>query len=231
MKIGIYRIPDIEPEKAVEYAKMIYDFPEHKLSKQGFAEKLGIKRRSGWFGQILAALNKFGLAEIKGDEIRTTELTEKLLNPKPHTNELQEARRTVFNSIELWRRLYRDGIRKESVEKDDFWVYLSEIEGIKGLDRKTVIKKTPSVQKRYIWALSYISSADIKTEPEQPLVAPSLKAEGISRRGIVLDVEKPELLKIQFGDFYIQVPKEDAEYALKLVARKLGIKLSDKKTD
>lgn len=233
MKLGIYHIPDLDPEKAVEYAKIIYDFPEHRLSRQGFAEKLGIKRKSGWFGQILASLIKFGLAKVKGDETRTTELTEKLLNPKPNTNELKEAKWTIFNSIKLWEILYTKGIGKESAEKEDFWVLLSEIEGIKGLDRKTVIKKTPSIQKRYIWALSYIGNADIERKPVKPLLSPP-KASGLSRGEIIAQPEtttKTELLKIQYGDFYIQAKKEDAKDTLLFVAKKLGIKLIDKKTN
>ena len=40
---------------------------------------------------------------------------------------------------------------------------------------------------------------------------------------------KTELLKIQYGSLYIEVSKDDAETALRLVAQKLGVKLTNDK--
>jgi hypothetical protein len=46
------------------------------------------------------------------------------------------------------------------------------------------------------------------------------------RENITQDEEsKVDLLKIQYGNLYLEVPKEDAETALRLIAQKLGISL------
>ena len=226
MKIGKYRIPDLDPQKALEFAEAVYNFPEHKVSKQGFCDKFNIKLKSGWLGQILASLKKYGLARVDGDTIKSTDLTERLLNPKPNTNELQEAKLAVFNSTELWRILYSKGYREENVKKSDFWVYLSEIEGIKGLDRKNVINKAQEVQKRYISALSYIEgigipASPITVKPTTQKISP--KVTGIGGREIDTQVEiGREPLKIQKGGLYIEIPEdermlENLDYAADLI--------------
>jgi hypothetical protein len=213
LKIGKYRIPDLDPQKALEFAEAIYNFPEHKASKQGFCDKFNIKMKSGWFGQILASLKKYGLAKVEGDTIKSTDLTERLLTPKPNTNELAEAKLTVFNSTELWKILYSKGFREDNVKKSDFWVYLSEIEGIKGLDRKTVVNKAPAIQKRYISALSYIRdvgvpASSLTVKPTATKIPP--KVTGIGGREIDTQVEiGKEPLKIQKGGLYIEIPEDD----------------------
>lgn len=181
MKIGIYTIPDLDPDKAIEFARMVYDFPAHKISKTGFAEKSKIKIRGGWFGQVIRAMRDFGLVVEIGNDFQTTEIMDKLLYPKPGTDELIEAKEKVFYSVPLWKKLFSDGIRKTDAAKADFWVYLSDLEGIKGVDREQVQNKAQLVQKSYISALSYLQGAE---ESVSPAVHPRLdeqKAKGFGR--------------------------------------------------
>jgi hypothetical protein len=42
--------------------------------------------------------------------------------------------------------------------------------------------------------------------------------------------EEKNLLKIQYGDLYLEVEKEDAKLALKMVSQVLGLKLTFRKT-
>lgn len=213
MKIGIYSVPDVDPAKAVEYAKTIYEFPNHKISKNGFSDKNKISMKGGWFGQVILALRTFGLIEEKDDELETTELTAKLLYPKPRTTELQDAKMKVFKSVPLWEKLRSDGIKKTDTEKEDFWVYLSELEGIKGLDREKVKKKASLVQKRYISALSYIQDVGEPISPitpkmESPKIKP--KAIGFGRRGTTTQVgAEKEPIKIQKGSLYIEIIQDE----------------------
>lgn len=176
--------------------------------------------------QVILSLRTYGLIEGKSDELQTTELTAKLLYPKPGTTELQEAKEKVFNSVPLWKKLFSDGIRKTDTEKEDFWVYLSDLEGIRGLDRERVKKKASFVRKSYISALSYIEA--IK-EPMSPTASKSVasrqesKAIGFDGREHITQTEiGKEQLKIQKGGLYIEIVQdekalENIEYAKDLL--------------
>jgi hypothetical protein len=226
MKIGIYAIPDLEIEKAIGFAKMVYDFPAHKISKTGFAEKSKIKMRGGWFGQVVRAIRDFGLVDEVGNDLQTTELMERLFYPKPGTTELQEAKEKVFNSVPLWKKLFSDGIKKTDTAKADFWVYLSDLEGIKGLDREQVKNRAPLVQKSYISALSYIEAVKEPISPTTSRPAGSKqepKAIDFGGREHVTQSEVgKEQLKIQKGGLYIEIVQdekalENIEYAKDLL--------------
>lgn len=213
MKIGIYSVPDVDPERAVGFAETVYEFPNHKISRTGFSEKNKISIKGGWFGQIVLSMRSYGLIEENNDELQTTELTARLLYPKPGTTELQDAKMKVFKSVTLWEKLRSDGIKKTDTEKEDFWVYLSELEGIKGLDREKVKKRASIVQKHYISALSYIQDArepisPISSKMESPKIKP--KTIGFDRRGTTTQVEVgKEPIKIQKGSLYIEIIQDE----------------------
>jgi hypothetical protein len=232
MKIGIYSIPDVDPQKAVDFAKTIYDFPNHKITKDGFSSKTGISMTGGWFGMIILGMRTYGLVEENDDVLTTTDLMPKLLYPKPGTTELQDARNKVFNSVPLWKKLFSDQLKKTDIAKDDFWVYLSELDGIKGLDREKVKKKAPLVQKGYMQALSYLAGV---TEPISPTTPKPEKTKfektkpesraignGRSERHTPTETEGKELIKLQKGGLYIEILQdekalENIEYAKDLL--------------
>ena len=147
-KIGEHYYPDIDPEEAVKYAKIIYDFPSHSLSVQMLAEKLGLKTRGGWTGMIIASLKKYGLVDGRGT-LRATDLTEKIVNPK-NTQELQSAKADLFNKIELWKRIRYD--YGEKVLSSDFWAYLAEKHSV---DRVEAKKKGEKVAKLYTKSVAF----------------------------------------------------------------------------
>ncbi len=236
MKIGIYSIPDLEPERAIKYAKTIYEFPNHKMSKKAFSDKSDINIRGGWFGQVTRAMKDYGLVEEIMDDLQTTELTIRLLYPKTGTTELRDAKAKVFNSVPLWTKLFSDGIRKADTAKEDFWVYLSDLEGIKGVDREKVKKQAPLVQKGYILALSYVQDVSEPISPNTPRTSvPKIesKAIGIGGREHITQTEMgKEQLKIQKGGLYIEILQdekalENIEYAKDLLDF-MGKKLKEK---
>lgn len=224
----------------MEYAKTIYDFPNHRISKQGFSEKSKIKIRGGWFGQVIRAMRDYGLIEEADDSLQATELLAKLLFPKTGTNELQEAKEKVFNSVTLWKKLFDDGIKKTDTAKDEFWVYLSDLDGIKGVDREKVKNKAPLVQKSYISALNYVQ--DVRAPTPSPIskpktVHPKIESKAIgsdrSERPVPSEGEGKEQLKIQQGGLYIEILQdekalENIEYAkdlLNVVEKRLKAKM------
>ena len=235
MKIGVYSIPDLDPLRAVEYARAIYEFPNHKMTKEAFSNKTGISMKGGWFGMVLLGMRTYGLVDEKEDLLFTTELMAKLLYPKPGTTELQDARNKVFDSVPLWKKLYSDGLKKTEIEKDDFWVYLSDLDGIRGLDREKVKNKAPLVQKGYILALAYKENTNepispLTPKPDKPKlekVRAEAKATGAGRGEHTLehaDIEREgrEQVKIQKGGLYIEITQdgktlENIEYAKDLL--------------
>lgn len=171
--------------------------------------------KGGWFGMIILGLRTYGLVEESGDTLTATELIAKLLYPKPGTTELQDAKSKVFKSVPLWKKLYSDGIKKTDTEKEDFWVYLSDLDGIKGLDREKVKKKAPLVQKGYISALNYIEGVREPISPatpkldEKPKIEPKAIGSGRGEPITQPDTEGKEQVKIQKGGLYIEILQDD----------------------
>lgn len=219
MKIGIYSLPDLDPQRAVDFAKTIYDFPSHRITKEGFSSKTGISTKGGWFGMIILGMRTYCLVEEKDDVLTTTDLMPKLLFPKPGTTELQDARNKVFNSVPLWKKLFSDKLKKTDIEKDDFWVYLSDLDGIKGLDRDKVKKKAPLVQKGYILALSYLEGVTEPISPRTPKpertklekTKPESRAigNGRSEHHMATETEGKELIKVQKGGLYVEILQDE----------------------
>ena len=88
-----------------------------------------------------------------GDELKTTILAEKLLNPDMISeSSLRKARKTLFFNIPLWRRIYRG--YKEDVTKRSFLKYLRDQLKIKPSE---IRKPVGRVQKLYLGALKYYS--------------------------------------------------------------------------
>lgn len=141
-KLGSYYIPDIDVDEAVKYTKTVYDFPNHSMSIQLFADKNQLKVRGGWTGMILASMKKYGLVEGRGI-LRTTELAEQIINPKDDY-EAQEARNKVFNKIELWNKIRSD--YGDKALPSDFWAYLADKHFI---DRVMAQTKAEKVAKLY----------------------------------------------------------------------------------
>lgn len=150
-KIGSYSYPDISVAEASRIAKVIYDFPSHSMSVKMLAEKLGISARGGWTGMILFSLKKYGLVEGRGT-LRTTELAEKLVNPKSN-QELTTTKEFVFNKIDLWAKIRKDyGVKALD---SDFWGYLADKLPV---DRTIAQSKYEKIAKLYTESVTFCFS-------------------------------------------------------------------------
>jgi len=147
-KIGNYSYPDISVAEANRIAKLIYDFPSHSMSVKMLAEKLGISARGGWTGMILFSLKKYGLVDGRGT-LRTTELAERLVNPK-NNQELAVTKEVVFNKIDLWVKVRKD--YGEKVPSSEFWGYLSEKLPV---DRTMAQSKYEKIAKLYTESVTF----------------------------------------------------------------------------
>lgn len=241
MKIGTYQLPDIAPAKALKFAKVIYDFPGHKASYLGFCQKLGLQPEAGYPGQITSSLRQMGLTTEEKDEYKTTPLAEQIFLPKG--DEFEEAKQTIFDSVRLWP-ILRDHFKGE-IEESQFWVYLCEIEGIKGVDRQLVAKKAPFVLKSYKSALEFLAADKIDfnlgrtTLGRGERTTKRMTAE-INEPAPDKELEKPVSVTVSTGAVgRVQVPDaglvdvrdattyQIAKLYLKMMAEKLGIHETD----
>lgn len=147
-KLEDYYYPDIDLEEAVSYTKAVYDFPNHTMSRQLFADKHKLKVRGGWTGMILASLKKFGLIEGRGT-LRATSLAERILNPR-NEQEANSAKNEAFNNIYLWSQIRSD--YGEKALPRDFWAYLADKYSV---DRVIAKQKAEKIAKLYTKSSAY----------------------------------------------------------------------------
>jgi hypothetical protein len=159
-KIGRYYYPDLALNEASKIAKLIYDFPSHSMSVKMMAEKLSLSSRGGWTGMILASMKNYGLTEGRGI-LRTTDLAEKLVNPK-NDQELKQTKEQIFNRIELWAKIRKD--YGEKALSSDFWAYLAEKLPI---DRTIAQQKSEKIAKLYTESIAFCSPPTPSIAPEE----------------------------------------------------------------
>ena len=159
--IGRYYYPDLTLSEASKIVKLIYDFPGHSMSVKMMAEKLGISSRGGWTGMIIASLKNYGLTEGRGT-LRTTDLAEKLVNPK-NDQELLQTKEQIFKRIELWVKIRKD--YGDKALSSDFWAYLAEKLPV---DRTIAQAKSKKIAKLYTDSIAFcfLPTPSIHSEEE-----------------------------------------------------------------
>jgi hypothetical protein len=152
--------PDIDLAEAVNYAKTIYDFPNHTMSLSLFADKNNLKIRGGWTGMILASMKKYGLIEGRGN-LRATELAEKILNPK-NEQEAKSAKLMAFSQISLWTQIHVD--YGDKALPSDFWAYIADKYAV---DRVKAKGKAEKIAKLYTKSSAYTYTPGSSTTIEE----------------------------------------------------------------
>lgn len=159
-KIGKWYYPEITVEKAIKYARTVYESLGHTLSIQELANKEKIKGER--VGQIIDSLRAYGLIKRDDDELKTTSLAEKCLNPDLiDESGLRKTRKTLLLNIPLWKRIY-SGYR-EKVTKGSFLKYLKDQLKIKTSE---IRKNVGRIQRLYLRALEYCSTEPTPTRAE-----------------------------------------------------------------
>jgi len=137
----------------------------------------------------------------------------------------KKAKSRAVGNVELFREIAQKYGKNPQVEQ--IKLFLRDKANV---DVAKAQKIAQNIDKIYKKVSKHITSAEKLAPPSKE---PFLGVPSLGRSDMFMQPEqaKPELLKIQYGDFYIQVTKEDAEDALRLIAQKLGIKLPKEKTD
>jgi hypothetical protein len=221
-KAGKYDYPFFDLDACIDKLREYYDINKTDETRRALvAETLHMKMKGGGFANLMSSMEKYGLIKTGGGNVTITSFGKAILYGEP--TEVLQAKKKAVSSIDLFRELHEQ--YGKDIQLEQIRAFLRQ----KGnVDISKVEKLAQNIGTIYKKVLNYIIPVK-KLEPASEGI--SFKGSSIGRRRIDTQSEegKTELLKIQYGDLYIEVPKEDAETALRLIAQKLGIKLNPEK--
>lgn len=216
-KAGKYDYPFFDLDACIEKLEQYYKVVQtDETSRQLVAETLDMSVTGGGFVNLISSMEKYGLIETGKKNVTLTELGKSILFGE--ASEKERTKKKAVSRIDLFREILEQFGANATPEQ--IRAFLRQ----KGnVDISRVQKMAENVDTIYKKVANYII-------PAQKLGPTSQETDfGVSRFGRrdtdTQSEEKVDLLKIQYGSLYIEVPKEDAETALRLVAQKLGVKL------
>jgi hypothetical protein len=215
-RAGKYDYPFFDVEACIDKLQAYYKVVQtDETSRELVAETLGMSKTGGGFVNLISSMEKYGLIETGKNNVTLTELGKSILFGE--TTEKERAKKKAVSRIDLFRELYEQF--GKDVTQEQIRAFLRQ----KGnVDISKVQKMAENIDTIYKKVANYVIPAN-KLETE----GTGFKSSRFGRReNITQDEEsKVDLLKIQYGNLYLEVPKEDAETALRLIAQKLGISL------
>ena len=220
-KAGKYNFPNIDidfvAEKLGKYHKAVQT---DATKREVVAQTLGMVMTGGRFTSLIAAMDKYGLVETGGKTITITDLGKTIVYG--NETERDEARRQAVSNIDLFRDLH-DRYGKE-LKLEQIRAFLLQTANV---DISKAQKTALQIDTIYKKVSKYITTAEKLAPPHE--TTPMVPSLGRGEKSLQRETDKSKLLKIQFGDYYLQVPEEGAKDALILVAQKLGINLREEK--
>ncbi len=223
-KAGKFEYPFFDLDACIDKLKELHKKTQsYQNTRSLVAESLNMVEKGGGFAYLIASMEKYGLVQTGGGDITVTDLGKILMYGEP--TEVDQAKSRAVGNVELFREIAQKYGKNPQVEQ--IKLFLRDKANV---DVAKAQKIAQNIDKIYKKVSKHITSAEKLAPPSKE---PFLGVPSLGRSDMFMQPEqaKPELLKIQYGDFYIQVTKEDAEYALRLIAQKLGIKLPKEKTD
>lgn len=150
--LNSYKYPEHDIEKCVEITETIHN--RGITQPELLANQLGHKSaESGAFKNKLTSLRRYGLINGSGD-ISLTPLAEKIVAPKPSSNERENAIAEAVTNVDLLGQLY-ERLDYEPPD-EDIWYDLVEITGA---ERAEAQEKSDDIQELYETGLSYVRAA------------------------------------------------------------------------
>ena len=177
------------------------------------ADALNMAVNGGGFAYLMASMEKYGLIQTGGGDVTITELGKILLFGEP--KEVEQSKSKAVVNVELFREIaekYGKNPQTEQIKlflRDKANVELSKAQKLaQSVD--TIYKKVSN----YITTAEKLAAPAKESMPMVPNLGPS---PGRSDTFMQPEHNKTELLKIQFGDVYIQVPSDSTSLeAIKL---------------
>jgi hypothetical protein len=217
-KAGKYEYPFFDLDSTLDRLKRAHELLHtDEMTREIVGETLGMSSVGGGFAYLVSSMEKYGLVQTGGGKISITELGKLAL----YGDDLEKrnAKSQAVLNVELFNEIYLQYGR--DVSEDQIKAFLRQKATV---DIAKAQKLAQSVEKIYRGAAGYIMSQD-ELEHPQPTVLQDTPSPASKRFEGPKEEPKKDILRIQYNDLYMEVPKEDAETALRLVAQKLGVKI------
>jgi hypothetical protein len=230
-KAGKYEYPFFDFDACLEKLKLFYEKTQsYQTTRSVVADALNMKEKGGGFAYLISSMEKYGLIHTGGGEVTVTELGKILMFGE--SKEVDQAKIRAVSNVELFREIAQKYGKNPQLEQ--IKMFLREKANV---DIAKAQKIAPSVANIYKKVSNYITNANKLTPPsKEPMQGgPSLGRSDVSAEP---EPSKKELLKIQFGEVYIQVPSgvgsleaiKLAKDALTFMEQRLQEEMKEKKT-
>ena len=231
-KAGKYEFPYFDLDHVIDKLKEYYDVVRtDETTREVVAETLNMSKTGGGFLYLVSSMEKYGLVQTGGGNVTITKLGKTILYGEP--SEIKKAKAEAVTKVDLFKEL-RDQYGKDA-QLEQIRAFLRQKANV---DVVKAQKIAPKVDKIYKKVSNYIIPAQKLVPPSKE---PMLTVPSEGRRDMIVQPEPSvvELLKIQFGDVYIQIPSDAksldsiklAKDALDFMEQRLLKKQKEKKTD
>lgn len=198
-KVGTYAYPFYDIDFVLIRLKRVYEVLKiDQIKRSVVAETLGMTESGGAFTNIISSLKRYGLVETGKKNVVITELGKMAM----YGNDIQrkDAIGDAVSKIDLFTGIYKQF--GPEVNEEQIIAFLRQKANVDIIKARN---EAPKLTKIYIKMQKYLRSVEA---PEQ---APRLESKGIDRREIITPPEdlRSQPLKIQYGDVYIQLPRND----------------------
>jgi hypothetical protein len=204
-KAGKYEYPFFDLDACVEKLRQLYDKTQsYKNNRSIVADALGMAMTGGGFTYLMASMEKYGLTQTGGGDVTVTDLGKMLMFGEP--NEIEPAKSKAVANVELFREIAQKYGKNPQTEQ--IKLFLRERANV---DLGKAQKLAQNIDTIYKKVSKYITSADKLVAPAKdsmPTIQGLEPSTGRSDSFMQAESEKTELLKIQFGNVYIQVPSD-----------------------
>jgi len=233
-RVGKYECPFFDLDACIDKLKELHGKTQsYQIKRNLAADALNMAEKGGGFAYLISSMEKYGLIQTGGGDLTITDLGKIMMYGEP--KEVEQAKSKAVINVELFGEIAQK--YGKNPQTDQIKLFLRDKANI---DVAKAEKMAKSVDKIYKKVAKYITSAD-NLAPPQPeptrLEVPSL---GRSDTITMVQPESSvvELLKIQFGDVYIQIPSDAksldsiklAKDALEFMEKKLKEKKEQKAT-
>jgi hypothetical protein len=235
-KAGKYEYPFFDLDACIDKLQKVHEATKSdQTTRAVVAEALKMVEKGGGFAYLISSMEKYGLIQTGGGNIIVTELGKILMYGDP--KEMEQAKSNAVANVELFREIAQKYGKNPQV--DQIKLFLREKANVDVAKAQKLAQNIDTIYKK---VSNYITSAEKLAPPTKESMSrvPSLgPSTGRSDTLMQPEQNKIELLKIQFGDVYIQVPSDSsslesiklAKDALEFMEQRLLKEHKEKKTN
>lgn len=204
-KAGKYEYPFFDLDACIDKLKKVHEATKSdQTTRTVVAEALEMVEKGGGFAYLISSMEKYGLIQTGGGNVTVTELGKILMYGEP--KEVDQARSNAVANVELFREIAQKYGKTPQLEQ--IKLFLREKANVDVAKAQKLAQNIDTIYKK---VSNYITSAEKLVPPSKESMSrvPSLgPSAGRSDTFMQPEQGKTELLKIQFGDVYIQVPSD-----------------------